>query len=176
MIALSFLNRYWMQIAIFAAIAGVAWWSYDTGYDKADAAWQQKWNAQAKELAEDRAKAEQEQREQEQEWQRKLNQVQANAQQQIESLETDLVAAGTAADGLREQAKRMAERASRSCASSSTGTSGAPTETTSMVLADVLERIDKRAGELAEAYDRSRIAGLACEEAYDSLTNKKPAY
>ncbi|MGY2680808.1 hypothetical protein ACVWVZ_000142 [Pseudomonas tolaasii] len=38
-----------------------------------------------------------------------------------------------------------------------------------MVLSDLLQRADKRAGELAVAYDRARIAGLACERAYNSL-------
>jgi hypothetical protein len=37
------------------------------------------------------------------------------------------------------------------------------------VLADVLSRIDAAAGELAAYADRSRVAGMACEAAYDSL-------
>lgn len=39
-----------------------------------------------------------------------------------------------------------------------------------VLLADVLGRADARAGELAEALDASRIAGLACERSYDALT------
>lgn len=42
-----------------------------------------------------------------------------------------------------------------------------------VLLADVLGRIDARAGELAEALDASRIAGLACERSYDALTPKQ---
>ncbi|ERT18911.2 hypothetical protein O162_09105 [Pseudomonas putida SJ3] len=38
-----------------------------------------------------------------------------------------------------------------------------------MVLSDLLTRADARAGELAKAYDRARIAGLACEAEYDAL-------
>jgi hypothetical protein len=38
-----------------------------------------------------------------------------------------------------------------------------------MVLSNLLQRADKRAGELAAAYDRSRIAGLACERSYDGV-------
>ncbi|WP_406822903.1 DUF2514 family protein [Pseudomonas asplenii] len=37
------------------------------------------------------------------------------------------------------------------------------------VLADVLERADKRAGVLAAAADQSRARGVACEAAYDYL-------
>ncbi|MDP1045514.1 DUF2514 family protein, partial [Klebsiella pneumoniae] len=39
-----------------------------------------------------------------------------------------------------------------------------------MVLSDLLQRADKRAGELAAAYDRARIAGLTCERSYNSLS------
>lgn len=37
------------------------------------------------------------------------------------------------------------------------------------LLADLFERADFRAGELAEALDRSRVAGLSCEVAYEAL-------
>ncbi len=38
-----------------------------------------------------------------------------------------------------------------------------------MVLSGLLARADARAGELTKAYDRARIAGLACEAAYTAL-------
>ena len=38
-----------------------------------------------------------------------------------------------------------------------------------MVLSDLFQRADQRAGELAAAYDRARIAGLACERGYENL-------
>jgi hypothetical protein len=37
------------------------------------------------------------------------------------------------------------------------------------VLADLFERADHRAGELAAALDRSRIAGRHCEAAYAAV-------
>jgi len=37
------------------------------------------------------------------------------------------------------------------------------------VLSELFQRADKRAGELAAAYDRARIAGQACERSYDSM-------
>lgn len=40
----------------------------------------------------------------------------------------------------------------------------------SVVLLDLLARADARAGELAKAYDRARIAGLSCEASYNALT------
>lgn len=41
-----------------------------------------------------------------------------------------------------------------------------------MVLSDLLARADERAGELAQAYDRARIAGHQCEASYDALGRK----
>ncbi|BBR53857.1 MULTISPECIES: DUF2514 domain-containing protein [Pseudomonas] len=41
-----------------------------------------------------------------------------------------------------------------------------------MVLSDLLTRADTRAGELAKAYDRARIAGQQCEAEYDALIRK----
>ena len=49
------------------------------------------------------------------------------------------------------------------------GSHGKTTTSAGDVLSDVLSRADKRAGELAAAYDQSRAAGLACERAYDAL-------
>jgi hypothetical protein len=42
-----------------------------------------------------------------------------------------------------------------------------------MVLSDLLTRADVRAGELAKAYDRARIAGEQCEREYDVLTGQQ---
>lgn len=41
-----------------------------------------------------------------------------------------------------------------------------------LVLSDLLTRADARAGELAKAYDRARIAGQQCEAEYDALIRK----
>lgn len=40
-----------------------------------------------------------------------------------------------------------------------------------MALFDLLARANQRAEELAKAYDRARIAGLACETSYTALAN-----
>ncbi|MDH1148134.1 DUF2514 domain-containing protein, partial [Pseudomonas mosselii] len=40
-----------------------------------------------------------------------------------------------------------------------------------MVLSELLDRADARAGELAQAYDRARLAGQQCELEYDALIN-----
>lgn len=44
-----------------------------------------------------------------------------------------------------------------------------------LLLADVLGRADKRAGDLAQYADAARIAGQKCERDYDALTNAPSA-
>uniref|UniRef100_UPI000F07A52C DUF2514 family protein n=1 Tax=Pseudomonas viridiflava TaxID=33069 RepID=UPI000F07A52C len=46
---------------------------------------------------------------------------------------------------------------------------GASATRAAMVLSELFQRADRRAGELAKAYDQARIAGLACEASHASL-------
>lgn len=50
--------------------------------------------------------------------------------------------------------------------------SSAPASGPGLVPTDVFRWADPRLRELAAAYDQSRIAGLACERAYDALTRE----
>jgi len=92
-----------------------------------------------------------------------------DAQAKIASLEDSLRLARTASDGVRDAAAGAAIRArAQSCAPKpGPGQSGADTLD---LLVDVLGRADGRAGELAEYADRLRIAGVACERSYETLT------
>lgn len=83
----------------------------------------------------------------------------------------DARAAGDAADRLRARVAELlaSSRAGKDSAAPGSGpAAGDPLG----VLADVLERADRRAGILAEYADAARISGLACERAYDSLTSE----
>ncbi|WP_233095655.1 DUF2514 family protein [Dickeya solani] len=55
---------------------------------------------------------------------------------------------------------------------SATAAAGAARTNAGILLADVLQRADKRAGELAAYADRARLAGLTCERAYSAITGK----
>ncbi|WP_417660821.1 DUF2514 family protein [Pseudomonas sp.] len=48
-----------------------------------------------------------------------------------------------------------------------------PSKRKSSRAAKLLQRADKRAGELAAAYDRVRIAGLTCEAAYTTIKKSR---
>lgn len=76
--------------------------------------------------------------------------------------------AGRAADRLRNAANALAS----TCKGADASDVGAATGDHIGVLADVLGRADKRAGELADIADARYIAGRACERAYDALITK----
>lgn len=83
----------------------------------------------------------------------------------------DAAAARSAADRLREYAAGLAAAAACDPAPAAAGASAAGP---GLLLAELLGRADQRAGVLAEYADQARIAGLACERAYDALTQAAP--
>lgn len=76
-------------------------------------------------------------------------------------------AAAVAAGGLRDAANAAAQRARKACAAGSAAELRETTGDAIGVLGRVLAEIDEHAGVLASALDESRIAGRACERAYD---------
>lgn len=135
--------------------------------------WQAKWNEEAVRLATARTKAELKAREEEQRRQAEIDEVRDHAQEQIAQAQVDAAAAGVESGRLREQARRLAARASQCASHSRTPQGSSAAEQPAVVLADLLSRADERAGELAAAYDRARASGLACERAYLSLTKPR---
>ncbi|UJQ36142.1 DUF2514 domain-containing protein [Aeromonas caviae] len=153
----------------------LVWLLYQQGYSNGahdkELEWSAKWNEQAAELATVRADAELAAREAERRRQADIEKVRKDAEKQIANAERDAVAADAVAVGLREQAGRLAKRASQCASDSGAAQSGDAAGQSAVVLADLLGRADARAGELARAYDRARASGLACQRAYFSLTN-----
>lgn len=147
------------------------WLAYSHGASVTATEWQGKWDKQATELATARADAVNAAREAEQRRQADMDKVRQDAEQQIANAERDAAVADAAAVGLREQAARLAKRASQCASHSGTAQSGAAAGQPAVVLAELLGRADARAGELARAYDRARASGLACQRAYLSLTS-----
>jgi len=93
-----------------------------------------------------------------------LEGIRKDANEQIAIAVADAAAADTAAVGLQQQVDRLA---ARRCPASTAGSPAA--DHAGLLLADLLGRIDKRAGELAAYGDRARIAGNACVKAYRSV-------
>lgn len=157
---------YLLAAGLVMASVGTA---YKAGDSAANARWQARWDRQAAELAQARAAAVEQFRIEEQRRHDAIEGVRTDAQRQIEQAHADAAAAVAAADGLREQAKRLAARTSQCSSSARAAAGGSPASSPGVVLADVLARADEAAGELAAAYDRARVAGVACEQAYQAL-------
>ena len=93
-----------------------------------------------------------------------LEGIRKDAHEQISTAVSDADAARVAAVGLQQRVDRLA---ARRCPSVTDGSPAA--DPAGLLLADLLGRIDQRAGELAAHADRSRIAGEACVASYKSL-------
>lgn len=93
------------------------------------------------------------------------------ATKDLEKARGDARAAGDAADRLRARVAELlaASRAGKDSTSPGTGPAAGDTDA---LLAELFRRADQRAGSLAADLDAARIAGLACERAYDALTPK----
>nr|WP_276583586.1 DUF2514 domain-containing protein [Pseudomonas sp. RIT-PI-S] len=158
-------------LLVLALIAGALFGAYRHGETIADARWKAKAADQQALQAKARAAAEGNARTEEQRRQTAVNEVGSNARQKSAALAADVAGATGAGQRVREAADKLAAGASCSPGDPGVARRGEAATRAAMVLSDLYKRADQRAGELAEAYDRARIAGLACESAYDVLSN-----
>lgn len=105
-------------------------------------------------------------REEEQRRQSALNRLGRDARDQNKTASVDASVADAAGDRLHIEAGKFAATA---CGDPRATERGASATRAAMVLSDLLQRADKRAGELAAAYDRALIAGLACERSFNTM-------
>ncbi|EZI24577.1 DUF2514 family protein [Pseudomonas extremaustralis] len=108
----------------------------------------------------------------EQRRQKAVNKEASDAREQNKAATVDAGAADAAGDRLHVEAGKFAANA---CGDPGATQRGASATRAAMVLSDLLQRADKRAGELAVAYDRARIAGLTCERSYNALSVRAAA-
>lgn len=159
MIGLVLLRRYWLHLLTAAAVIWVGLALYGHGRAAADAEWSARW---AQRDAADAIAA----RAEEQRLQQQSEKVQRDATQALEQARTDAASATAAADRLRGQLAKLQGRFTTGAA---VGASSASTTRAAMVLSELLDSCVSQRQELAGAFDRSRIAGLACEASYDGL-------
>jgi Protein of unknown function (DUF2514) len=166
-----------VKLLAVAVLVGLCWWALSSAYrwgeGAADLRWNAKWSDQQALQAKGLAAATTANRTEEQRRQTAVNQVGNDARQQQVVASADAVSADVAGDRVRDQAGKLA--ASASCTTSDPGaTERSKTATrAAMVLSDLFQRADKRAGELAKAYDTAQLAGLACEKSYEALSVKE---
>ncbi|RMN23328.1 hypothetical protein ALQ62_02268 [Pseudomonas coronafaciens pv. zizaniae] len=157
-------------LLIMLALSGALYGAYLHGVTVTDLAWKAKWAEEASSQSEAVAITTTEYRTEEQRRQKAANQVANDARQEQTAALTDAALADAAGDRLRVEAGKLA--AATSCAPGDTGAAerGKAASRAAMVLSELLSRSDARAGELAKAYDLSRIAGLACNRFVDALS------
>lgn len=101
----------------------------------------------------------------------------AHAHEERTIAESGAAGADIAGERLQREGARLAATVSCPGTDTSAIARGQAATRAAMVLSDLLTRADKRAGELAQAYDRARIAGRQCEREYEGLlgaTNSRP--
>lgn len=118
---------------------------------------------------EQRAAAERKARELEAQWGNEFRKASDEANERIEAARRDAASAAAVAGGLRERAAALARSCGGGGKSAAAASSGQAASSPGLVLADLFGRADQAAGELAEAYDRARAAGLACERAAEAV-------
>jgi len=99
-----------------------------------------------------------------------IDQVADNAKASADHVTAAVAVAAGRADSLQQQVAHLLA-ARKACPAPAT-TGGKTRDDLATVLADLRRSADERAGSLAEALDRSRIAGRACEAAYSAAQNK----
>ncbi|KPB75970.1 hypothetical protein BTW15_02540 [Pseudomonas syringae pv. tomato] len=99
-----------------------------------------------------------------------IDQVADDAKVQTDRITAAVAIADDRADSLQQQVARLL--ISRKSCPTSAAVGGKARDDFATVLADLRRSADERAGVLAEALDRSRIAGLACEAAYSAVEGR----
>ncbi|KUZ35287.1 DUF2514 family protein [Burkholderia territorii] len=97
------------------------------------------------------------------------SEIAKDANQQRTAALADAFAARAAAGSLQQRVDQLVAAARHPAATAGSQATGDALD----LLADVLGRADKRAGELAEYADRARLAGQQCERDYDALIAAK---
>jgi len=158
-------------IAALLIVAGTLFGVYHHGVKVTDAKWQAEWNDRDYRDAQAKAVNEAAERTKEQDYQQSINKAVQDGQRIIDQAAADAAAARSSTDSLRGAADSLVNRLAASEASGYSRTAAASQAAfrAAMVFADVLKRIDQRAGDLATDADQSRSRGVTCEVAFTSL-------
>lgn len=164
-----YLLRYWKQIAMVLACAYFLIAAYGRGYNKANDEWVIKWSNYQQEIVEFKLAHEQQVRQLQTELQSTADRVQENGNDKRNNLEVDIADGRDALGSVRDTAAEFAASA-KDCPSNTNAADNSKTATgPAVVLAKLLSSAEQRATELAAAYDKAKLAGDACEQAYDNL-------
>lgn len=169
MIALQLLRRWWPAIAVVLALSASHWFIYSHGKSTERTAWQSQWAQRDAADATAQATAEQAARAKETADQLHAEKVQRDATQALEQERLNAAGERAATERVRGELSKLQARLGRTGTGTATGTSSASATRAAMVLSDLYGSCQSRLGEVGSAFDRARIAGLACEASYDAL-------
>lgn len=153
--------------AVLLAYGG--YWCYSTGAAGERTEWQAKWSQRDTDDAIAGAAAELTQRTEEQRRADWAAGVQRDATQALEKVRTDADGALADAQRLRDELAKLQARLSGTGKNTGAPVSSASATRAAMVLSELYGSCQSRLTELSSAFDRARIAGLACESAYGGL-------
>ncbi|MFB1630147.1 DUF2514 domain-containing protein [Pseudomonas sp. AP-1] len=163
------MNSWGMRALALLLVVASYWGAYQHGrsVERAEAATASAQRDSGDRLAE--VLGERSAREEEQRRVKAQEEARAHAREEHQVADVGAAAADAAGQRMRGDAANLA--ATVSCPGTDTAAvaRGQAATRAAMVLSDMLARTDERAGELAKAYDRARIAGEQCEREYDSL-------
>lgn len=169
--------RYWKPLAALLLVAGSLWLAhhtgyssgYSSGYDKADTAWQGKWDKRDLADAQAAKAFTEQQRRIELQRQGDIDAIQEKAQHDIATAQRNAAIAAAESkrlqDGIADAITRLQADSDNTGATISSKTMAS----TSSLLTELFREIDTAAGIYAAEADRARAAGLTCERAYDAV-------
>lgn len=180
---MSLLKAYWKQlagaaVAIAAVVCIIIAWNvhgdmqYEAGRDVTNQAWKLKWAERDKSDALTQALKNDVEREKERHRQAAANEEQNNGEKALAKAKADADNAQRAADGLQQQLGDLQNQLGRSETGrlSATAALGQARGEAAVLLAQLLSKSDKAAGEYAAAADRAYESGKTCERTYDAVT------
>lgn len=167
---LAFLLRNWLPVALSALLA-VA--TLTAGVERSRRQHIQQQFAEARaQASEALAKWEAYQRQEESRRAAAVTEARNEAVKELEKLRSDASRANDTAGRLRI-ALDLAAKSLKACGSSAPAGGSETTAPVGDVLTELLERMEQRGRAMAEAADRSRISGQACQRSYESLTTSR---
>lgn len=164
---LAALRRYWPAIAVVAVLTGSHLWVHHAGVTSERTTWEARWAQRdaADETA--RANAEAAARVEEQKRADWAQGVQRDATQALEQVRVSADSADADNQRLRGELGKLQARLGGTGKAAATPASSTSATRAAMVLSELYGSCQGRLAELSPAFDRARIAGLACERAYD---------
>lgn len=148
---------------------------YQAGFQKSDSAWKLKEARRLKDQATNQAREEASARNEEERRKNEARMAADEADRKLAALRAEAANAQSVSNGLRATLSDIKRQlaASETGRLSATAAASAARAQTAILLANVLDRADQRAGELAEYADRARIAGETCERIYNTTSEQQ---